>query len=336
MEQFPKFVASRLARQQQSAEAHPDADTLTAFTENRLKPDARNPVLAHLAICSECREVLALVAGGAPPPAPAANPFSLWNLRWVAAFAVVCLVTVIVIRHPTTPVPSAPHVTHEVEKASLPEPPPDAPRAKQIVRKTVRPRIVVPKAQVEKPQPAPLILSSAAPQVDTIHQESLPTFAARQTIVAPPQPSNPTPQAMLPRSQPPRASFGLMPQRSSAKTAFLALKNRTLWRVDAAPGVLMASDDGGQTWRPVVVDSQTSFQALSVSGWDIWAGGDAGTLFHSLDNGLHWNQIVVSNSTARLEDTITAIETQGGLNVRLKTKSADWLSSDGGVTWFTK
>src|SRR5258708_3023910 len=103
MEQFPKFLASRLARQQQTAEAHPDANALTAFAENRLKPAERKPLLPHLPICADSPEVMALVSSDAPERVESPNnAFNLWSLRWAAALAVACLVTVVVVRHPVS------------------------------------------------------------------------------------------------------------------------------------------------------------------------------------------------------------------------------------------
>ena len=39
---------------------HPDADSLTAFAEQLLSPDERDQVLAHMAACGRCREVVFL------------------------------------------------------------------------------------------------------------------------------------------------------------------------------------------------------------------------------------------------------------------------------------
>jgi hypothetical protein len=85
---------------QAKGDVHPDADLLTAFTEQVLSPRERQSVLAHLATCPTCREVVIL---SAPEPAPApvvqtAKPW-LWRwpvLRWgtVVASAVVIVAAV--------------------------------------------------------------------------------------------------------------------------------------------------------------------------------------------------------------------------------------------------
>jgi hypothetical protein len=58
MSQVPKIVWARL--QAGAVEAHPDADVLTAFYEQALPENERGAVLAHLAQCSDCRDVVAL------------------------------------------------------------------------------------------------------------------------------------------------------------------------------------------------------------------------------------------------------------------------------------
>lgn len=61
MAELPKSVRDRLAAAQASdAAGHPDSDVLAAFSENALLESERDRVLAHLALCPECREVVAL------------------------------------------------------------------------------------------------------------------------------------------------------------------------------------------------------------------------------------------------------------------------------------
>src|SRR5580765_5179407 len=103
MEDLPKLVRDRLAAPAPSD--HPDADLLTAFSENALGPRERAEIVRHLAVCSFCREVNSLaqpeeekafaVAVGmssAPPPALARAPRRSFNLRWGALGAVAVIV----------------------------------------------------------------------------------------------------------------------------------------------------------------------------------------------------------------------------------------------------
>ena len=102
MEDLPKIVRDRLAAP--PPDDHPDADLLTAFSENSLVPRERAAVIRHLAVCAICREITSLalpredqafaVAVGmaaSPPPSLAAPPRGL-NLRWAAL--AICMVMV--------------------------------------------------------------------------------------------------------------------------------------------------------------------------------------------------------------------------------------------------
>src|SRR5260370_16806372 len=69
MTEVPKIVYDRL-RAALPEQAHPDADLLTAFAEQALSAAEREGVLQHLALCEDCRDVvaLALPAADITPP----------------------------------------------------------------------------------------------------------------------------------------------------------------------------------------------------------------------------------------------------------------------------
>src|ERR1700761_7816667 len=66
MEQISKTTRDRLAAQQnaarQSSAEHIDADMLTAYAENTLAAREREGVMAHLARCTACRELVVLIS----------------------------------------------------------------------------------------------------------------------------------------------------------------------------------------------------------------------------------------------------------------------------------
>jgi hypothetical protein len=120
----PKIVYDRLQAAQPVAQdgpkpSHPDADLLTAFAEQALSATERNGVLEHLAVCGDCRELIALalpeVVASAPMadetdvvralgsravvPAPHKLSFAWPSLRWAAlAAGVVVAASVLLIR----------------------------------------------------------------------------------------------------------------------------------------------------------------------------------------------------------------------------------------------
>lgn len=78
MPDVPKFVYHRLRpstpEQEVLLQAHPEADLLTAFAEQALSQDEREGVLNHLALCADCRDVIALALPTADRAAVPAEP----------------------------------------------------------------------------------------------------------------------------------------------------------------------------------------------------------------------------------------------------------------------
>lgn len=61
MPELPNLLRQRLAGAETGEiQAHPDADTLTAYMERALPPAESKTVVAHLSVCEPCREVVAL------------------------------------------------------------------------------------------------------------------------------------------------------------------------------------------------------------------------------------------------------------------------------------
>ena len=88
---------------------HPDADQLNAFVEHALPAHEQEQTLAHLALCSACRQIVALsLPPVAESPAPQPEPtrkyrFFRWPLAWAGIPAVAALVIFIIfIRNGTT------------------------------------------------------------------------------------------------------------------------------------------------------------------------------------------------------------------------------------------
>jgi hypothetical protein len=95
MEQVPKIVRERLKAA--PPVTHPEADTLTAFSEKTLSERERVHVLEHLAHCRDCREVLALSLPDTHAVTPVSRPspkswFAWPALRWGFAAVGVALV----------------------------------------------------------------------------------------------------------------------------------------------------------------------------------------------------------------------------------------------------
>lgn len=99
MFEIPKIVRQRLAAKSEAG-AHPDANLLTAFSEQRLARRERDSVLRHLSQCCDCREVVFLSAPQFEVETETVRERSSWLgspvLRWgaLAACAVVVVAAV--------------------------------------------------------------------------------------------------------------------------------------------------------------------------------------------------------------------------------------------------
>ncbi|HEY1183010.1 MAG TPA: zf-HC2 domain-containing protein [Bryobacteraceae bacterium] len=90
------------------------------------------------------------------------------------------------------------------------------------------------------------------------------------------------------------------------------------------------------TRRAVTIDSSVELLAVASRGAEVWAGGAAGALYSSTDNGLHWRRSVVSatgtgqNQPATLTEPIVAIDLSLPEQVRIATSAGEtWILQDG-------
>lgn len=121
-------------------------------------------------------------------------------------------------------------------------------------------------------------------------------------------------------------------------------------------GRLQRSLDRGNTWQDVdvmmssgtaaayefraapVSAKQTAkppapvFRAVTANGVDVWAGGTAGTLYHSTD-GIHWTRVVPMVNGNALTEDIVRVEFSDALHGLVTTTSAMWTTADGGQSW---
>jgi hypothetical protein len=91
---------------------HPDAESLTAFAEQLMPAPERDQILAHMATCSRCREVVflsqraleedqpeAVPALGDVPKASRASWFGGWRWAWVPVAALAAFIGLAVLQH---------------------------------------------------------------------------------------------------------------------------------------------------------------------------------------------------------------------------------------------
>jgi len=104
------------------------------------------------------------------------------------------------------------------------------------------------------------------------------------------------------------------------------------WNI-TSDGALQRSDDRGKTWAQVQVGASVKFRAVSTDGSNVWAGGEQGALYHSLDAGANWRRVTIEPDGA-FAQTVVDIQVRDPQHVVLGTSAGQhWASNDGGQTW---
>jgi hypothetical protein len=135
----------------------------------------------------------------------------------------------------------------------------------------------------------------------------------------------------------------------------VALVSSTRWNISPTGG-LQRSLDQGNTWQDVDVIANPAvslevsnaaataaakkeqaalvFRAVVANGAEVWAGGSAGALFHSVDSGGHWARVVASSASAVLSGDIVRVEFSDVLHGKITTSTPEvWTTSDDGQSW---
>jgi Putative zinc-finger len=424
MSELSKIARARL--QAGSVGEHPDADVLTAFFEQALPDGERQPVLAHLATCADCRLMVALAMPPATEPVrvhAVSRPATTWGwsgiTRWASVAA--CLVVVgaaVMIYKPgptavrpasdaDVPVPmkqedAVPAMSVGPANSDVSVAHGTAPSASENIRqqsKALAPGAVPGKqtkatsamSAMERMKAAPVAPQAAMGLVNGVPIPTVPApnsltertaggvaggalqkNATAKKVAAPPvngfvpgtiqteaaaEASNaPEPIAAADLKAPGRAK-GAAPsadadsaviaenravvartidkqsQETPASASALMATVPAKWTL-SKEGQLQRSFDGGTTWDAAPVVDRAKFLAFSVVGVDVWAGGAAGLLYHSADNGLQWTPVKPTVGGVALSADIKNIDFTDLQHGTLTTAdSQKWTTTDGGGTW---
>jgi hypothetical protein len=419
MTEVPKVVYYRLQNPANGI-GHPEAEQLAAFAEQALTQGEREVVLGHLALCGECREVIAL----ALPPleeaslpkerqtavvaAPVSTESGRWrlfawpSLRWAALAAGVAVAASVLIwspgrrNQPGTDQARVTHVVPDQSHAPVGSPSPAA-KAEEpasvpaIVAGLNSSPVLAKKQRFASPSDkssnpfesggasgAALALRAAdgpaafaaaneseidtrakASTVDQVRgsgHESDPASGG-VTLMA----RNESPAIEKAKPVPPALDAGEQEKSSPWAAGSLVVNGRNTspalkqavtsdvsvaWQIEK--GVLQGSKDGGQSWQTVL---QTEHELLCYTSYGdlIWAGGRAGILYRSVDNGVTWTRVRPAIQDQPLTSDVTHITLRSpalrssppsGLETVLSAGAADakevWSSADGGRTWSKK
>lgn len=302
MNALPKIVQQRM-RAGTHPQEHPSAELLAAFSDGAITPVERGQMLAHLSLCSECRQVIflshpELEIGTAVARTAPRNWFQVPALRWAAAAACVVVIG------------GGAFLAHE-QHSNHAEPTSVALVSGSTTAATA----------TQEKAPAPTEPAFDATQRVAEAQNSAPSHQAANTVTARP--------AQIAGAE---GFASLGPSRYSAVASSLPR-----WTLTSS-GTLQRSLDSGKTWQRVEIPgNNATLHAVAAVGPYIWVGGSGGTLYYSLDAGRKWSKINAVANGAKLSEDVIAIAFTGDRNGQLRTSSGEvWTTADGGSTWQMK
>ena len=363
MQDIPKIVERRLKAEKAKDAAHPDADLLAAFSEQVLPRDERERVVAHLADCGECREVIAMALPANDESQANAFRQRGWvswpRLRWgLAAAAVVVLAAVGVLqveqrRHEQAAALSSkgefPPQKETVAPANQTLTPtnetPETPGAAGVVTTQKKTRAVVRSRERIEPQAARDSAGKTQSQnvVTARNEGPVPSFG-RQT--QPTFPYQSTADADVVKAKQAfsatAAAEAAAPAPQLQTAASLMSKASPRWKV-TSDGMLQRSFDAGTTWEIVDVSAGNSafvadaakaidsskrretrvFRAVAAIGTEVWAGGSGAILYHSDDSGARWRQVVPSANGSSASGDVVEIRFSDLQNGRIATSTGE-------------
>jgi hypothetical protein len=247
---------------------HPDADQLSAFVEHVLPAHEQEETLAHLAVCSACRSIVALSLPAfeeQPIPAPVRRPWlSGWNLVWSGTAALAAMVLVGVLLHNDSSVPS--HVPPAQTAQAVPPSPPEilhqqlpyaATKGAQTFTQPTEPTsVVAPRAKAgarphdRQLQTAPPVSGSAE---GTANHEAAPGATTASVSVAAANDALQTESVALRSTLGPDQAEVILSRHPlpSGLHAVSAVANARQAVAIDAHNALFLSDDGGEHWSAI-------------------------------------------------------------------------------------
>jgi hypothetical protein len=372
MSEVPKIVYDRLRtappESDPVAKAHPDANLLTAFAEQSISALEREDVLHHLALCGDCRETVHIAWEGAgldstpvsvlvesAPVRPTSIPLTAkknwwpglaWpNLGWAGLAAGIALAASLLVLHPGKQNQAAPSATSRPANDNM------SPAAEsQVASSSSNPSTAI--SESDKPQsPARPNLSLSGKEKQTSSH-----FATRSAQAKSRANSPRSDEVLMARNDAPpiEKAKPALPSEETQSTGAQAqvsggAMQPAIWAI--ASGALRRSSDAGTTWQ-IALRAGRPLLSYASRGQDVWAGGQAGALFHSTDGGVSWTQVHPSMNDGLLNSDITQIDLpntdspdndsrsdtptgrQNSQQIVVSTGTSEvWSSTDGGKTW---
>jgi hypothetical protein len=368
---------------------HPDADALTAFAERSLTERERGRVLEHLALCRDCREVVALsLPELAETTVAMPSPARGWSwpaLRWGLAVAGIAIVVSFGVmqyqRHSADtrvaqltaskndqPQRAAVPTVSESSQGQMVVPEKDPSAVSVASDETPSKKIVAEKETQHRVLSAPMKHLSAGGNLQSASGAAVAQNSQMGSVRVDINGAS-TIQTETASARPPAQLMGNNDTESviRAKPAMTpqplpgAPFSIPSWRISSSGG-LERSFDQGETWQDVDVTASAAagieqpgsssivelakaanqkkqaviptFRAVAAMGAEVWTGGAAGALYHSVDAGARWIQVVPISGGAVLSGDIVSIEFSDEQRGKVVTSDlAVWTTGDNGQTW---
>jgi Putative zinc-finger len=354
-------LRKELARSQEAG-SHLDSDMLTAFAEGSLLARERESVLEHLARCARCREELSIAADASPElgcevqqplPRPTRPGLRSW-LPWVAAAAGVLIVSsALLLREQWKPVGEARSgeksvATKEIAQspAQLSPLPPEpktasAPQPHKargpVARSGPIPRqeenSTTASASIATARSAPLqkqIVKPTATQAEVANSSENSRIGSRVSGAN---------RAELSRAVGAQGAVAAGSNAGFADAASVPMMRGTTsvdasrphWRINDFGQLERSFGDG--FWQRVAMRETSKLHVVSVSGSEVWAGGENLRLEHSGDNGDTWESTKLAAKNG-YNHAVTHIRFQTPREGTIESDDGtSWKTIDGGRTW---
>jgi hypothetical protein len=147
------------------------------------------------------------------------------------------------------------------------------------------------------------------------------------------------PTVLAAEATPPQKAAGGSAKKQDAATrqfqnALVVQAPQVQWTV--AAGTLRRSLDDAVTWQ-TALPGDNHLLCYAAQGNNVWAGGKAGALYHSMDTGNTWTSLHPSFRDRSLAADVSHIEVRGPDEIILSTSNGEsWTTSDNGKTWAIK
>lgn len=346
----PNMLRRELARSQEAG-PHPDADMLTAFTEGALPERERKQLMAHLAVCADCREVLSVTTSAAPEavaadtahilPRPVHPPPRTW-LPWIVTATIFVIVSSAVLLRerkeefkppsennasvaPTATVqaPAQPDKQLQATIAQAPNPvhnkpaPGPSPKTTEPAQQAVN-SVILPEDR-EPSNKAETNLQNLTPGTGTIAGTMSTAAISQATVPSPVAPA---------RSMSAFTSLSKAPELAERQSLDAG---RPHWRINSSGLAERSIGDGA--WQAVLQNETAKMRVVAVFGNDVWIGGEGLKLYHSSNNGATWSLVSLPEKTSD-GHAITHVVFQPPLAGSVEADDGtSWTTVDGGKTW---